>query len=72
MKYRKVGNYDNLYISESDINAIEDEVSFIKANFPIGNQKSEHNFLKDSHMQISVSFMAKMKIRKSKMVKKLD
>ena len=44
VKYRKVGNYDNLYISESDINAIEDEVSFIKANFPIGNQKSEHNF----------------------------
>lgn len=33
VKYRKVGNYDNLYISESDINAIEDEVSFIKANF---------------------------------------
>lgn len=44
VKYRKVGNYDNLYISESDINAIEDEVSFIKANFPIGNPKSEHNF----------------------------
>ena len=44
VKYRKVGNYDNLYISESDINAIEDEVSF----------------------------MAKMKLRKSKMVKKLD
>lgn len=44
VKYRKVGNYDNLYISESDINAIEDEVRFIKANFPIGNPKSEHNF----------------------------
>lgn len=72
VKYRKVGNYDNLYISESDINAIEDELSFIKANFPIGDPKSEHDFLKDSHMQISVSFMAKMKIRKSKMVKKFD
>ena len=44
VKYRKVGNYDNLYISESDINAIEDELSFIKANFPIGDPKSEHDF----------------------------
>ena len=37
VKYRKIGNDDNLYISESDINTVEEEVSFIKANFPIGN-----------------------------------
>ncbi len=44
VKYRKVGNDDNLYIPESDINAIEEEVSFIKATFPIGDSKSEHDF----------------------------
>lgn len=44
VKYRKIGNDDNLYISESDINTVEEEVSFIKANFPIGNSKSEHDF----------------------------
>lgn len=44
VKYRKVGNDDNLYISEADINIVEEEVSFIKANFPIGDSKSEHEF----------------------------
>ena len=73
VKYRKVGNYDNLYISESDINAIEDEVSFLLKQTSLSVIRSLNTiFLKDSHMQISVSFMAKMKIRKSKMVKKFD
>lgn len=44
VKYSKVGNGDNLYISESDVNAIEEEVNFIKTNFPIGDPKSEHDF----------------------------
>ncbi len=44
VRYRKVGNVDNLYISEADIDTVEEEVSFIKANFPIGNSKSEHDF----------------------------
>ena len=44
VKYKKVGNDDNLYISEADIKTVEREVKFIKENFPIGNPKSEHDF----------------------------
>lgn len=57
VKYSKDGNCDNLYISVSDIDSVKEEVAFIKANFPIGDSKSEHDFLKDFHMKIFVNFM---------------
>lgn len=46
VKYSKDGNCDNLYISVSDIDSVKEEVAFIKANFPIGDSKSEHDFFK--------------------------
>ena len=44
VKYKKVGNDDILYVSDEDVTAVENEMAFIKTNFPIGESKSERDF----------------------------
>ena len=44
VRYRKVGLDDVLYIAESDIDAVKEEVAFIQDTFPITDPKSERDF----------------------------
>lgn len=44
VRYKKIDGEDILYIDEVDIKKVEREIAFIKADFPIGDSKSVHEF----------------------------